>query len=304
MDDAGKFRQRLVADPVVRQSIDLVDVESIVDFRRLPWTRLRAMTPRTILDHYDRGDFWPDDASRSDVAAAYRDALDVRALRIARGEKPVGYKIGFTNRTIWDRYRVFGPIWGTVWDSTLVAGDAEPTVSLSTLCQPRLEPELAFGLKATPPIEASVEELFACVAWLAPSFEVVQSHRRDWKFTAADTVADGGLHGRLLIGAKRPVTHFGSTGKDLNDHLASTRLRLYRDDVVVEEGSGRNVLDGPLLALHHFMRELQGCPDAPTLGAGDVVTTGTWTDAWPIEPGQVWRSEFDAPFGGLTISLR
>jgi 2-oxo-3-hexenedioate decarboxylase len=34
------------------------------------------------------------------------------------------------------------------------------------------------------------------------------------------------------------------------------------------------------------------------------VTTGTWTDAWPIEPGQTWRSERDAPFAPLTITLR
>jgi len=262
------------------------------------------MTPRTILAHYDSGDLWPDEASRNDVDAAYRDALAVRALRIARGERPVGYKIGFTNRTIWDRYRVFGPIWGTVWDSTLIGTGADASVSLDAICQPRLEPELAFGMKATPPIDASLDELFTCVAWLAPSFEIVQSHRRDWKFTAADTVADGALHARLLIGDRQPVERFAQSGEDLDDLLAKTTLRLHRNDAFIEEGTGRNVLDGPLHALHHFMRELQSCPGAPTLGPGDVITTGTWTDAWPVEPGQVWRSTFDEPFGALTIRFR
>ena len=36
----------------------------------------------------------------------------IRRLRIARGERPLGYKIGFTNRGIWDRYGVHAPIWG------------------------------------------------------------------------------------------------------------------------------------------------------------------------------------------------
>ena len=57
----------------------------------------------------------------------------------------------------------------------------------------------------------------------------------------------------------------------------------------------------PLL---HFLHELQACPGAPALQPGEVVTTGTWTDAWPIAPGQVWRSEFDAPFDGLEVTLR
>jgi 2-oxo-3-hexenedioate decarboxylase len=61
------------------------------------------------------------------------------------------------------------------------------------------------------------------------------------------------------------------------------------------------VLDGPLHALRHFVLELQRCPGAPTLQAGDVVTTGTWTDAWPVRSGQVWRADFDAPLHGLEL---
>ncbi|MFS2055492.1 hydratase, partial [Variovorax sp. CT11-76] len=97
---------------------------------------------------------------------------------------------------------------------------------------------------------------------------------------------------------------FASDGAALDALLARTRLRLSRDGTPIEEGTGANVLDGPLHALLHFLHELQACPGAPALQPGEVVTTGTWTDAWPIAPGQVWRSEFDAPFDGLEVSLR
>ena len=56
-----------------------------------------------------------------DMTAAFAVADALRQLRIARGEKPVGYKIGFTNRSIWERYGVHQPIWGPVWDSTRAA---------------------------------------------------------------------------------------------------------------------------------------------------------------------------------------
>ena len=67
-----------------------------------------------------------------DLAAAFAVGNELRQLRLARGEKPVGYKIGFTNRGIWQRYGVHAPIWGPVWDSTLQsAPDGEASVSLA-----------------------------------------------------------------------------------------------------------------------------------------------------------------------------
>ncbi len=261
------------------------------------------MTPESVLQHNDLGALWPADADHASVDGAYQSALAVRRLRIARGERPVGFKIGFTNRTIWKRYRVFAPIWGTVWDTTLTLCDGAGSVDLQPTCQPRLEPEIVFGLATTPPDGASLEQLFACLDWLAPGFEVVQSHRPDWKFTAAETIADGALHARLLVGGRTAVRTLAGSGQELDDRLGATRLRLYRGDVLIDEGSGVNVLDGPLHALHHFVQELERCPGAPRLQPGDVVTTGTWTDAWPIAVGQTWRSACDAPFLPLQVTL-
>ena len=74
----------------------------------------------------------------------------MRALREQRGERPRGFKVGFTNRRIWPIYQVFAPIWGTVWDSTLTLCDDQASLDLGHLSQPRIEPEAVFGFKATP----------------------------------------------------------------------------------------------------------------------------------------------------------
>jgi 2-oxo-3-hexenedioate decarboxylase len=52
--------------------------------------------------------------------------------------------------------------------------------------------------------------------------------------------------------------------------------------------------------LHHFLKELRQCPGTVDLQAGDVITTGTWTDAWPLQAGERWRAEFSAPLGSLS----
>ena len=262
------------------------------------------MTPRTLLSHLDSGQLWPtapSDTPGYDVPTAYQQQLAVRALRVARGEAPRGFKIGFTNRTLWPRYGVFAPIWGTVWNTTLSFCGAQGSVELAGTCQPRIEPEVVFGLHATPPAGATLEQLFDSLDWVAPGFEIVQSHLRDWKFQASDTVADGGLHARLLVGSKVPVRSMASSGKALDAALAATSLSLRRGDAVADHGMGSNVLDGPLHALHHFLNELRACPGAPDLKAGDVVTTGTWTDAWPVEPGELWSVSFDAHLPALEV---
>jgi 2-keto-4-pentenoate hydratase len=48
---------------------------------------------------------------------------------------------------------------------------------------------------------------------------------------------------------------------------------------------------------------LRECPDAPDLQAGDVVTTGTWTDAWPVAPGEKWVAQFEPPLTALEIAF-
>lgn len=260
------------------------------------------MTPEKLLHHYDRASLWPA-ATALDLPTAYQNALAVRRLRMARGEQPRGYKIGFTNRSIWPRYNVDAPIWGTVWDTTLTFCEDDSDISLAGICQPRLEPEAVFGMAVTPPADASLDDLLACIAWVAPGFEIVQSHQPDWKFCAADTVADGALHARLLVGRRVPIAEVAQDAKAFEQRLAEARVSLCRGTDAVDQGVGANVMDGPLHALRHFLQTLRACPGAADLQPGDVVTTGTWTDAWPVAPGEQWTAAFDEPLSPLTISF-
>ena len=268
-----------------------------------------TLTAQALLDHVDNATLWPADAGGTDpasegVATAYQRQLAMRALRVARGEQPRGFKIGFTNRTIWSRYNVFAPIWGTVWDSTLQHCDGSGALSLARICQPRIEPEVVFGMRQSPARNASVQDLFDAIDWIAPGFEIVQSHRPQWKFVAPDCIADGSLHALLLVGARTPVRTIAGDAAQLHALLAGARVTLRQGDSIIDQGTGTNVLDSPLQALLHFLTELRQCPGAPDLLAGDVVTTGTWTDAWPVAAGEHWSASFSAPLASLEVTLR
>jgi 2-oxo-3-hexenedioate decarboxylase len=97
-------------------------------------------------------------------------------LREARGERVVGRKIGFTNRTIWAEYNVHAPIWGYMYQTTvhqLPSGGAE--TRLAGLAEPRIEPEIIFGLSAPPAADMDLPALIGCIGWVAHGFEIVQS---------------------------------------------------------------------------------------------------------------------------------
>src|SRR6266508_927070 len=59
-----------------------------------------------------------------DEVAAYAVNRELYQRRRARGEKPIGRKIGFTNRTIWPEYGVYTPMWAHVYDTTVTFLDS------------------------------------------------------------------------------------------------------------------------------------------------------------------------------------
>ncbi|NOD91133.1 MULTISPECIES: 2-keto-4-pentenoate hydratase [unclassified Ruegeria] len=212
---------------------------------------------------------------------AYSIASRVRKLQ---GKKRVGRKVGFTNRAIWPVYGVDQPIWGEVHSDGLFSTD-QPVI-LARYSEPRIEPEIVLGLRHTPTAEMNDEQLAGCVEWVAPGFEIVQSIYPNWKFSVEDSIAAQGLHGCLVLGEKIEATHDILTG------LAEVPLALFRGNEAIESGKGENALGGPIEVLAHLVSLLS---EADQLQGGELVTTGTLTDAWPVSPGEEWS----AGFGGV-----
>ncbi|SHG92828.1 2-keto-4-pentenoate hydratase [Marivita hallyeonensis] len=228
----------------------------------------------------------------------YRIASDIHARRVARGERPVGRKIGFTNRTIWPIYNVDAPVWGWMYDHAVQDIPSDGVVTLPVLPEPRIEPEIVFGFKASPSPDMDDAALVDCIDWVAHGIEIVVSLYPGWKFTAPDSVAALAMHGALWIGTRQTPT------PERLAALATSAITLTGPDET-HRGSGSDVLDGPLSALRYLLGQIGRMPNATSIQAGEVVTTGTLTDARPIAAGQTWRTEFDTPLlQGLTVHFR
>jgi 2-keto-4-pentenoate hydratase len=230
---------------------------------------------------------WPD----LDFSTAYRVAAESIRLRRARGELPVGRKIGYTNRNIWPQYNVHQPIWAHVYAHTVQhARGGAAALPLARMVAPRIEPEIAFKLRAPPPTSCDDPAvILQSVEWMARTFEIVDCHYADWQFKGPDSVIDFGHHAAMIVGEPRAIAE-----RDipmLADALRDARVTLARNGRIADAGIGANALGHPALALAHLADIVSSQPEAAQLEAGEIVTTGTLTAALPIEPGETWRTE-------------
>ena len=237
-----------------------------------------------------------------DLSIAYRVAGLIHQARLGEGAKPVGRKIGFTNRDMWPPYGVSEPIWAYVYEQTVVQlEDLQFKCPIERFCEPKIEPEIVFHLSSDLTTGAQIADVVNAVDWVAHGFEIVQSHFPEWHFQAPDTVADWGLHGTLLIG---PPQSLSALEGDPVVALESLSVNLSCGGELIETGQGSNVLGNPIAAIVHLVSVLEKQPDHAPLKAGEIISTGTITTAHSVDVGQTWRSEFKGgEFAGLTIEF-
>ena len=67
---------------------------------------------------------------------------------------------------------------------------------------------------------------------------------------------------------------------------------------------GEIVLGSPLAALGHLVALLSTQPEAAPLAAGEIISTGTLTDAHPVAPGEAWSTEIRGlPLSGMRLTF-
>lgn len=211
-------------------------------------------------------------------------------LRAAVGQAAVGRKVGFANKALWRVMKLETVVWAHMFADTVV--DAEQgvaEVAVSHLRAPKIEPEIVMKLRDPAAGLAGVE-------WIALGFEIVDCPYPDWKFTPVDFVAAWGLHAGLIVGPRRAVTET----ETLSHQLAEFKLSLLCNNSLVEEGAGRNCLRSPALCLEELTRAAAKRGDA--LRAGEIISTGSLTDAKPIAAGEEWRAELNGlPLASLRV---
>jgi 2-oxo-3-hexenedioate decarboxylase len=215
-------------------------------------------------------DEWP--ALDLDTGYAIQDRT--LAMRLERGERLVGVKLGLTSRAKQQRMGVHVPFVAWLTDAMLLpAGDPVPQ---SRLIHPRVEPEIVFlmGERLAGP-GISCARAMAAVDSVWGGAEVIDSRFRDFRFTAGDVAADNASSAAFVTG---PV---GLPPSDLDLSLEAVLVEV--DGVVVDSATGAAVQGHPGEALALAANDLARRGHA--IEPGWIVLTGGMTDAVYAPPG-------------------
>ncbi|MBD5655326.1 MAG: hypothetical protein IAI50_09100 [Candidatus Eremiobacteraeota bacterium] len=217
-----------------------------------------------------------------DLEDGYAVGAELHALRIGGGERRAGLKVGFTNAAIWEKVGLAEPICAVVYDRSVRhvgMNERDTVVDLEPFVAPAIEPEIVIGIGEHGP------------AWWALGFEIVHCHYPNWQMTPAEALADGALHGALVVGTRIALS---SAAEELRTPFT---VELFRNGAGFESATTAAVLGGPLHALD---RASQICARASVLSPpapGEVVTTGSLTSAPRIVAGETWtlRANIETP---------
>ena len=227
-----------------------------------------------------------------DLSRAYSVEAELVRIRTSQGRRTVGRKVGYANKAVWRMLNLETLVWAHMYDDTVhhAADNARP-VAVAGMVSPKIEPEIVFKLKGEIAEQTDPAAVLAAVEWIALGFEIIDCPFPDWSFKPADFVAAFGLHAALIVGMPRPVDRDRIDA--LLEDLARFKVRLLKNEQLVAEGGGRNVLRSPALCLAELATATSRRQDAMALAAGELVSSGTLTDSQPIASGETWTATLD-----------
>lgn len=237
-----------------------------------------------------------------DLTAAYAVGAEIAQMRRAGGHQTVGWKVGYANTAHWQKLKIDTVAWAHMYDDTVRYADwNDATLSIASMLAPKIEPEIVFKLARVPASSDTVAVLEA-TEWIALGFEIIDCVFPDWKVQPVDFVATLGLHAALVVG--EPVYVEPEKIARLATELADFTVRVLRNNELVAEGAGTNVLKSPPLCVGELAEAMKR-RGGETLQAGDLISTGTLTVSMPIAPGETWIASLSGiPPSALTLRVK
>jgi 2-keto-4-pentenoate hydratase len=192
-----------------------------------------------------------------DLPGAYRIQAARRGSRVLKG-----YKLGLVSPAKQQQMGLDTPIYGPVYADMI----QQNGFSLGDFVQPRMEPEIAAVLRDAVPPDANAGMIAQAVGGCFIGVDILDSIWQDYKFSAAEVVADNTSGGGFLLSGR------------MSEQIPGGMLRLYLNGDLQTEGHTD--------ALGNLVQQLQwlaGCVGG--LAAGAIIFFGSPAAAVPAQVG-------------------
>ena len=224
------------------------------------------------------------------IARGMAAQLATRKQRIAAGEKPFGWKVGFGAPAALERLGLKAPAVGYVMQRALVLSGS--TVSLAGWAKPVAECEIGVRLARDLAGGATAASAQAAIKEIFPAIELADGDPPSTPDNLADVIA-GDIYQRhvVLAGATR-------AGASL-DGLTSRLIRRGAENASTDDPEA---LTGKLTGIvAHVANTLAAYGEM--LRAGDVIITGSITPPIAIEPDETALAHALDPIGEISVQF-
>ena len=238
----------------------------------------------TILKDYDAKN--PGTIFKTKIKLSNEDALHIQSkvtkLRIGRGEKVIGYKIGCVAKETQKKMGFNQPAWGTLWNSELY--ESGTRLEKKNYSNPAMEAE--FGVKLNRDIDpklVSFEYILESIDYIYPLIEIHNLVFNGDEPYGAELLANNALHAGVVLGPKNKI----SKDKKITD------LKLIFDNQIVDSWYDKKWPLDMLSEVEWLVKEQEKISNI--LKKNDLILTGAYGFPIPINSNsliQVSSSKF------------
>lgn len=253
----------------------------------------RRKVARALLDAGDEGRVIPQ-VSRTWPEMEIQDAYAVQQLwadlRVQRGARVVGHKIGLTSRAMQQASKMNEPDYGVLLDDMLHADGAR--IPASKFHAPRLEVELAFVMgKRVGGANTTMFDVLDATSYVTPALEIID-YRTEVPRAIVDTIADNAAAAGMVTG--------GRVVRPMDVDLRWCGAALSKNGVIEETGLSAGIMGHPAMGIVWLCNRL--ARHDIYLEPGHIVLAGSFTRPVNIAAGDVIHADF-GPLGSIGVSF-
>ncbi len=229
-----------------------------------------------------------------DVADSYHIQEAVIKAFTDEGQRVRGYKIGLTSKPMQEMLGSSEPDYSSMLDSMFIPESSE--LLHSDFLQPMAEIEIAFVMKDElrgPGV--NIADVIRATDFVLPAIEIVDFRVAPGPGMAiTDTIADLAAVGAVVLG--------GNPMKLTDIDVRAIGGTLEINGETKEQGTSAAVLGNPVTAIAWLANKLAEFDI--TFKPGDVILSGSFLRAVPINAGDEVVARFDNGFGDVSLSFK
>ena len=214
--------------------------------------------------------------------------LAKRRARIATGEAPLGWKVGFGAPAMMEKFRIAAPLVGFLMTGGRIASGG--TASLAGWVKPVAEPEIAVHIGRDLPGGGDRAAAAAAIAALGPAIELADA---DLPFEDPEAILKGNIFQRHVILGEPDASRAGG-------RTAGLTARVFRRDAEVAQTGDPEAATGKLADIVRHVADLLAA-FGEELSAGDVIIAGSVVPPLLIEADETAVAYALEPIGRISV---